>query len=573
MVKKGFWVVILLLLVVNVSAVEFQWKLTQYKTVDRSGPHCDVVSPSDPTAEVFRLSSSDCKIQAQGIFDIYGPTEYHLQVGIAIFIGDQIVAADWYKSSSGEGTFVKTDLKEGKGDKVALCSQCLRWTTVHQSKRYCDNYATAHIYVPIENLKSNVTLAEGKKIIGKASDFAKRCYVTEGIYTPESANPGVYMYTDDQENIIACIDSDKNKRCDIEQASTCTTGDWNAKWYTSAKGNFAGDYCCGEDPSYTPTASCAFYSDLNAICGKDTTGDWKWVASAVDGQSRKLACPTDISFLAGGKSRIFACGNKAATVLANNAFESFALKDGVYKAEAGKHEFLCLQNNATIYECAGDEGTLSDGNNYKESGEWIKDESNNIQFCSPDKNSWVTDLDQNKGACIAASNKQTWPVGQNWFVAWTGTKCCGDPLDDNTPEGTYEDPWQGGEGKAGGCYNNTFIASGEFADAAETIINYKGKFYSCEQSKTLSTITTTAQPTCGAPLLDATLLGTKHHIVCTPEGKWMFTNNTAATQPTSTMWSTSQGCCLGTQCWNGTSCREIGQYDTIEDRGYRCTAD
>ncbi len=562
MMKKGFWVVTLLLLVVQVSALEFEWKLTQSTAVRQCDPSCHALILDG--ADALTLASSDCNIIAQGKNVHSGDWEYYIQVGVAILSGNIVVAEDWWNEHEGAHEWVVTDTIRGKGNIVKMCSDSFRYTSVKHRIQQGPDCATADIYVPISNIKSNVTFAEGKKPLGNVSDFAKRCYVTGGTYTPETTNPNVYMYIDTQENVIACTDMNQDKQCDIEQASTCPSpGDWNAKWYATS-----GDYCCGGDQSYK-TEPCAYYNNLNAICGKDTAGDWKWVASAVEGQSRKLACPTQISFLAGGESSIYYCGNKSATVFASNAFGSF---DDDNMREIAHHEFLCTPSTATITECAGDEGTLSDGNNYKTTGEWIN--QTGIQFCSAE-NTWITDLDnlaKGKKTCIAARQKNTWPGIANTppRIAWTGSKCCGDPADDNTLQGTYEDPWPGGEGTAGGCYNNTFIASGEFADSEQKIINYKGNFTTCNQSRTLGSITTHIQQTCGAPLLNATLTGTQHHIVCTPSGNWMFTNNTATTQATTTTWSTSQGCCLNTQCWDGQSCREVGEYYQIGDRGYRC---
>ncbi|MCX6708074.1 MAG: hypothetical protein NTW67_00290 [Candidatus Woesearchaeota archaeon] len=561
MIKKGFWVVILLVLAVGVSAVEFQWQLTQYIRVEQSSDNCDINAKDAP--EALKLQSSDCNIEAFASINPPDDRDWWLQVGVAILAGDVVSNSEWYAfDNDHRGTYQKAGWKSGKGDRVTTCAKCWRRTTVNRRYETCAEWqkSTVEAYVKIPGIKSNVTFADGKKPLGTVSDFAKRCYVTAGTYTPETTNPNVYIYIENQENIFACIDADQDKRCDIDQAASCLPPyDWNAKWYAKT-----GDYCCGVDLSYTPTTPpyCEYYTDLTAICGKDTAGDWKWVASAVEGQSRKLACPTPISFLAGGQSSIYYCGNKSATVFASNAFDSF---DNNNMREIAHHEFICTPSTATITECVGDEGTLSDGNNYKTTGEWIN--QTGIQFCSAE-NKWITDLNADKKTCIAARQKQT------WSVAWTGAKCCGDPLDDNTAEGTYEDKWvDSGEGTAGGCYNNTFIASGEFTDAGRTIINYKGEFYSCGQSKTLGSITTHVQQTCGTPLLNATLVGTKHHIVCTPEGNWMFTNNTATTQATSTTWSTSQGCCLDTQCWDGQDCRNIGEYQPMDDRGYRCTAD
>ena len=296
----------------------------------------------------------------------------------------------------------------------------------------------------------------------------------------------------------------------------------------------------------------------------------KWVAAP--GQARQLTCPGTISFLSGPANTIYSCGNMAeATALAGNTFTTFN------KIKVATNEYICLQNKAEIYECVGNGTTEYEENLFKIEGEWVTDDNNKIQFCAPIGNEWTTDLDKNNGACLAASKRmpKTWPD-----IEWTGTKCCGDP-EGGTSGKTYEDPWtKGKEGKAGGCYNNTFIASGKFADDEKTIINYLGSFYTCNpqlgEGETGTTImpgtalTIKSKGACGNPLLNATFSGDERNILCKPDGQWMPTSSTARTKAKKTAWSQSQGCCEQNQCWDGSECRKEGGYTTVDEQGYRC---
>ena len=281
------------------------------------------------------------------------------------------------------------------------------------------------------------------------------------------------------------------------------------------------------------------------------------------GQTRKLACPGDISLLADGE-QVWTCGNLAGASALPQTLQSFT------KKTVKDHEFLCVPGTAEIHECAGDGTSLADGNIVSESGDWVTDDNDINHFCAPD-GTWVTDLNTDEDACNAAK----WEG-----VAWTGTKCCGDPADEGTSAATYEDSPNG----LGGCYDNTFISSGSTLDTDTSIINHQGKFYACdptlntgqEQSKSITLfedtgVTVTARGECGMPLLNTLTTGTTPHTICMPFGSWAFTASKAMHELKSTSWAgPAKGCCPENKCWDGTRCRDVGEYYQVADRGFRC---
>ncbi|MBW2970029.1 hypothetical protein KY319_02805 [Candidatus Woesearchaeota archaeon] len=542
--KKGFWVVIIVILALNASAFPFSWKLTQNLEgyIDHKCENGFRLIEKLPIAVDFTASFSNWYC---------GKTLKYVFVAGEIAKGGQTI---WGQNNYGNthncnhwhtGTF------EGKADEIRACASGY-------------GPGSYHIYIPALQKPINITRADKTITIGPASDFAFPKYFENARIIVESLNSRVKIWVDDDKNIYACQDMDEDTNCDWEQAEICTSqeADWNGVWPTKKE-----SICCGVAP-FKPTEECKYYEDLRSICGKDENGKWKWAPAAIEGQVTKLSCPIPISFLS-EKDLLRVCGSTTGTTLTGTNFQTFTNKIRNYE----NRDYLCIADTSTIYECAGNEGPLAESNDFKAAGEYIDDEGT-IYFCSPKQKEWITDLNRDEETCLAT----TYPG-----VQWTGTKCCGDPADDSTPQGNYQDRWEKDyKGKAGGCYENKFIASGEFADNEQTTINYQGEFYYCNPYIEQTTTSTTTMPgttmtitetgACGKPMINATFTGTKHNIVCEPTGKWKFTEETQMTYIQETKWETEtpEGCCREDQCWDGTRCKEIGEYYTEGEKGYRC---
>lgn len=594
--EKGFWVGIILLFATSAAAIDFQYTLTQHLSGEIGSKYCPVDKDKDyltvdetyatlefinnailftggvPMPGLFagigthweykyRISNAFFEEDSLQILELpyeypikgyssnahFGKNDHFVLSGIAVYgtTGNVKDFAYGYDPNGKESKnrWIDSRTINATGKTVRACAGC--------GRDGCDTSGGAyHIFLDSPPRKNNVTRAEGKKPLGEAKDLAKPQFYENAQILGDSTSPIVYVGVDSNKNVYACVDTDKDKTCDSEQAQACESqgGDWNALWPGKTQ-----SLCCGV--THTPTAECQYYGDLKSICGKNPEGKFKWAAAGLEGQARQLSCPTPISFLADG-TELYACGSPPAGL---GTFKTFT------KKRIKENDFICIDSK--IYECG--KGSMAEDNKFKEGGELVN-ANGEINFCSPSGN-WITDLDTDKDACIAVAKKKTWDV------AWTGSKCCGDPGDDDT----YEDRWEG-EGSIGGCYKNKFIASGDFADDEKTIINYQGEFYACNPGMEQATTSTTTLPettltiketgACGKPKINATFTGIKHNIVCEPTGQWKFIEETEMTYITETKWETEtpEGCCREDQCWDGTKCRETGEYYTLEEKGYRC---
>ncbi len=370
---------------------------------------------------------------------------------------------------------------------------------------------------------------------------------------------------DDQ--ILACLNSvqdtgDANApRCDYEDEQLCQGQ--GKDWYNG--------YCCRNAPfnpeAETPPSECTWYGTkesktMNAVCGKNADGIWKWAAIDDVGLINILSgsCPS-MQVVSDGTT-FYTCSTGAQNVIPTNLVQPLNGKITILE-----HEYFCQGEN--IIECGGETpysptakatGTAAAFNNQK-------------NYCTT-KGKWVTSLDvAGSESCVAAG------------LRWTGTKCCGETDD---PLKTYEDPYTG-QGTAGACYNNNFVASGNFFAGGKSVINYRGKFVVCDPALQPGTnapttsqifsgtgITPIAYGPCGTPLQQAILTGTLQHIICKPSGEWQFTSKTDPHLIKQTLWQPSetedkQGCCVENQCWDGLQCRDTGYYyDKIIGKGYRC---
>ncbi len=363
------------------------------------------------------------------------------------------------------------------------------------------------------------------------------------------------------DEIHACLDSDANKLCDYDDELECEGQDKD--WYN-------GD-CCHDAPfnpeSETPPNECQWYGTENtkkmdAVCGKDDQGIWKWAALGDIGLINILSgsCPT-MQIVSDGTT-FYTCSTGSQTVIPTDLVKPLTEKMTIFG-----HEYFC--QGETIIECGGSAPYSPTAKQIGASTTY----ENKKQYCTA-QGRWVTSLDSaGRDSCVAAG------------LRWTGTKCCGETDD---PLETYEDPYTG-QGTAGACYNNQFIASGSFFSGTKDIINYRGKFAICEPTRLPGTSATTTAPEftgttitpiaygpCGTPLQQAILTGTLQHIVCMPSGDWQFTSKTEPHLVKQTIWMPSEvedkkGCCPENQCWDGQQCKDIGYYyDKIIGKGYRC---
>lgn len=79
---------------------------------------------------------------------------------------------------------------------------------------------------------------------------------------------------------------------------------------------------------------------------------------------------------------------------------------------------------------------------------------------------WDNNLDgSNKQSCESAGDKE---FGKSF--AWTGAQCCGDKAGE-----FYNDIY----GKEAGCWNSTKVTNGSLVSDDNRVLNYNGKFYSC----------------------------------------------------------------------------------------------
>ena len=421
----------------------------------------------------------------------------------------------------------------------------------------------------------------------------------------KSLNPGVKVWLSaDSTAVLACLDTDKDGRCDYTQTQACDikNGDW---W----EGR-----CCG----VAPYDNCTFYEKVPGICGNNSQGDWEWAALSDSGTIHQLTkCPS--LTLISDSNNYYYCGpdpNNYAQELAGTISERQAEIQAIraeitsleeeLKTTYGKerdslnkqiadleddldeltklksfniteldlmsienHEFWCVDNK--IYECAGDEGAFNDAGFVSGDDLVVNDTT---YYCDGDGTFTISI--KTRSACEAAG-----------FV-WTSTKCCGE-LDD--PERDYQDTFIPGKGNAGGCYNNTYIASGEVLLDWPNIANYLGMFYVCDPElasegesefltekpagyEDLPFIPTKLFGSCGTPLINATFVGNKPHLSCFPDSTWQLTGFEVNLTNKNTAWivgaDISYGCCPIDWCWNGGFCQEVGSYYAVKEVGYKC---
>jgi hypothetical protein len=131
---------------------------------------------------------------------------------------------------------------------------------------------------------------------------------------------------------------------------------------------------------------------------------------------------------------------------------------------------------------------------------------------------------------------------------------------------------------SGGCFDEGFYPSGSFL-FQKNIINYQGEFIACKQIpsayQSYDFISVHADH-CKQPLLNITQ---NKHVVCLPDGDWVFTDDAGFTFADDTLWDPDvmgvsnaykYGCCPADQCWNGTGCQIANTFYTVNNQGFVC---
>ncbi|PIN75245.1 hypothetical protein COV18_03585 [Candidatus Woesearchaeota archaeon CG10_big_fil_rev_8_21_14_0_10_37_12] len=602
MINKKIWLFIITILSVSTLATEFNWVLTQEVTGQIGGGRCHYSPYHElvdwghnnnlPWASAYHQQSSFSESNSRQLLKLPYPYEISVkgmnvhwglhdleegyQGGVSIFSNNRYetsAIATGYTRNTYENTIWIT----ATGDEIRGCSYDYRGgrQPVQQGRFWARMNSSPYA--------NTIIFGEQNKNIGPIARFARPYLLTdeEPVFyaTPNTTN---ILLEVTSQNIIACTDYDESGKCDYEQAEACdnTGGDW--AWYYDSNLNKTVNTCCGI--SIAPD-TCTYYSQDNLICGQNEQQQWQTLSNLQKGITKKLQCPTNISVLSTGQ-QILTCEkpNERATTIPKNNFTRTTLYD---------REFICVPEQANIYECIGNNTfPLVTSNPFREQGEriivgpttyecqqnstWIvyrtpclagerrtNDETGLIEFCSPTQG-WIIDLDTDEGACRAAGRLYN-------TIRWTGTQCCGDPLDNNTPQAIYEE-----QNGLGACLNNTPIMSGQTI-TNNTVINHQGQFYQCQgtlPSPELQNagITPAHQGVCGQPLLNTT---SSTHSICLPNGKWHQTPHTEIHQTKTVAWQTlpnqlQQGCCPENKCWDGNTCKNPGEYYQIENQGYQC---
>lgn len=374
--------------------------------------------------------------------------------------------------------------------------------------------------------------AGGNTVFTNTSDSRLVSWFSEqGLLSPTSrtstTNPG--------DELLICTNFDLNNDgqgnpvCDFVDSRECILKD--SEW-------FMGD-CCGDSP-YSP---CAFHSDKQAICGRDSQQYLRWAALSRVGQVVDLTGCPGVELVSNG-SRFFTCSEPPSGFPMIERFQG--------SVEINGHEYMCV--GSRIAECGGD---------FPVSGSSTGDKQvvgSTVYYCSEDAN-WLVSLDDaGKKSCESAG------------LAWTGSKCCGETSDSLE---TYED-----SGGSGSCFKNIFVASGHSVPGSREIISYQGVFQVCRTNGIPQLFDNTgivpAESTpCSAPLPDALASGSERNALCMPWGGWRFVGDTSTRFRKDTEWSAGigehkEGCCTESQCWDGNSCVDRGTIIMKGGKGFRC---
>jgi len=386
---------------------------------------------------------------------------------------------------------------------------------------------------------------------------------------------------DGDEAVWACIDTNGNSLCDVNENAARTCWDAGFDWYQGK--------CCGRD-----YAGCQFvgaiqngtmrvctpaprerpggretcvnvptFANINSTCGRNAAGEWEWAPLSEPGEIHEFfGCAENSSLVSDGK-KVWQCGSGTlfGDASAMNVFAGVNLSGET-------HEYFC--ENKTITECGGRQAFASI--NTRETGDVKVFNTSSLQYCASDGD-WTTDLDvKDEDSCEAAG------------FFWTGSMCCSE----NDDRGEYyNDPLAlTATAGRGGCWNKTYVESGRFA-VQNKVINYRGKFFGCrlnttvlllKDSHTDETLINNSLGVCGEVLNNAVPGHQYPHAVCNPQGVWEFTKELMGELQKTIKWSAlinmsgirQAGCCAFDQCWNGTRCQPLDAFYRINDRGFVC---
>ncbi|GEM_PF-6251877 len=341
--------------------------------------------------------------------------------------------------------------------------------------------------------------------------------------------------------------------------------------------------CCGANNE------CINFTN-NTLCTQTSSTTWLWLTPDKKGKTYTSVCGNPTTILVSDK--YYSCSRTQAS---QGTTELSIINSTGFQTNKS-HDYACYDANsvAQIAECRGNEPGFSESERFTpgQSITKVHDYLNQTFYCTT-QNHWTADLDNSdKNTCELAGYK------------WTGSKCCTDQINE-----TYNEPnklpnqipsWQNpilsasiGNTTpiAGGCWKSHYVPLGQYVTEnntlRQTIINFQGKFYSCnEENSALFNVrdTHTQQPVVSqsAPSLVSSAQCTvlqnarpgaqQPHAYCTPQG-WLFDTNPRNTR-TTIPWPVPEvipqgfstgGCCASTNCWNGTTCiqDQTGQANTL----------
>ncbi|MDO8660471.1 MAG: hypothetical protein Q7K43_01155, partial [Candidatus Woesearchaeota archaeon] len=359
--------------------------------------------------------------------------------------------------------------------------------------------------------------------------------------------------------------------------------------------------CCGSNNE------CMYFSNSitsnsaanSILCTQTSNTTWNWLSQDKKGKTFASVCGTPTTILV--SNTYYSCANtlapagtNALTITNTSAFYNAVNQETVNQTTVPSHDYACYDfaGLARIAECRGNEPGFSDSERFAvgKSITRVHNYSNQTFYCSA-HNRWTADLDNaDQETCALAG------------YIWTGSKCCTDQVNE-----TYNEPnklpnqvpsWQNpvlseriGNTTPiiGGCWKSRYVPLGQYVTenntTRQTILNYQGRFYACNEENTaflsikdmhtqqlvISQPASSLSQTC-ATLQNARPGAQQPHAYCTSQG-WLFDTNLRNTR-TTIVWPVPEvipqgfstgGCCTNTNCWNGTSCiqDQTGQSNTL----------
>ncbi len=353
---------------------------------------------------------------------------------------------------------------------------------------------------------------------------------------------------------FACLDLNKDKKCDYLNAEDCT----------KVKGDFYDFSCCMNSSNFLPLSirkvSIGYDSVTDSVCGLDNSNNYKF-AFRKDHQGVKEFSDPKITLVSNG-SDFFDCGSVDKSFLAKlgNVFSFNVLNvDRPSLGQSHVHSYMC--DNNVVFECPGNDNHLSQASSKVKLNSLGDKEKG--KYCTT-LNGWISELD-NYG--FGAREGECSRAGFNW----TGNYCCGEPEDVGE---YYSDVYDSAKitSIGGGCWNSTFVSRGSFVLNQKNLINYQGTFQGCtiqdpnvlaliDSYTNLSLVNNTVE----GVFFKTAVPKTSESATCQPFGEFVLTKNDKFPARKDSPWdvalegfnATNQyGYCASDQCWNMTSCVE-----------------